>query len=179
MAVESAGTVEETPVKPPMIRVDRMGLADLDEVMKIETVSFPTPWARPLYEHEILNRLDDSVPVVARYRDQEEILAHAVWWLVADECHLANLAVAVEHRGKGVGDALLRACLLDALRRRLQYVVLEVRQTNRVAQRLYEKYGFRTIAIRQKYYQDNDEDAFVMMLSPLPEVDASGLEIDL
>jgi ribosomal-protein-alanine N-acetyltransferase len=40
---------------------------------------------------------------------------------------------------------------------------LEVRESNHEAQRLYEKCGFRTVAIRKKYYSDNREDAIVMI----------------
>jgi ribosomal-protein-alanine N-acetyltransferase len=44
---------------------------------------------------------------------------------------------------------------------------LEVRITNFPALRLYEKYGFETVAIRKKYYQDTGEDALVMWMNDL------------
>ncbi len=162
-----------------IICVSRMELADLDEVMKIEQCSFPVPWSRGLYEKEIKSKNRSAIAAVARYKFSSEVIAHAVWWLIADECHLANIAVAPEYRRQGVGDAMLRACFHDTVRRRMKYIVLEVRQSNTAAQNLYTKYGFNIMAIRRGYYQDNDEDAFVMMLNPVPDLPLEGLEVHL
>jgi ribosomal-protein-alanine N-acetyltransferase len=49
-----------------------------------------------------------------------------------------------------------------AKREKIHDVFLEVRLSNKGAQLLYRKFGFKPIAIRQKYYSDNGEDAIVM-----------------
>ena len=46
-------------------------------------------------------------------------------------------------------------------------VTLEVRLSNLPARRLYEKYGFRPVGIRPRYYSDNGEDALIMTTEPL------------
>lgn len=161
----------------PLLRVAPMRYSDLGQVMEIERVSFPTPWSRSLYEREILNWEKNSIAVVGRRSEGGPVVAHAVWWLVADECHLATLAVEPTNRGRGLGDAMLRACLYDAIRRDLNHVVLEVRYGNNHAQALYEKYGFRTIALRKNYYQETGEDALVMLVSPVPEISVADLEV--
>jgi ribosomal-protein-alanine N-acetyltransferase len=53
-----------------------------------------------------------------------------------------------------------RAINLDA-----GYVILEVRVSNIVAQNLYLKYGFKTVATKPKYYHSNNEDAYEMRLN--------------
>jgi ribosomal-protein-alanine N-acetyltransferase len=45
--------------------------------------------------------------------------------------------------------------------------VLEVRASNRGAQRLYSRFGFAPVAVRKGYYADNNEDAIVMFLDDI------------
>lgn len=40
---------------------------------------------------------------------------------------------------------------------------LEVRVSNESAIKLYEKFGFKNVGIRKNYYQDNFEDAYLMV----------------
>jgi ribosomal-protein-alanine N-acetyltransferase len=47
---------------------------------------------------------------------------------------------------------------------------LEVRLSNMPARRLYEKYGFRPVGIRPRYYSDNGEDALIMTTDSLASV---------
>ena len=40
-------------------------------------------------------------------------------------------------------------------------IILEVRESNTVAQRLYKKYGFKKISKRKKYYVDEDAEVYL------------------
>ena len=40
---------------------------------------------------------------------------------------------------------------------------LEVRVSNQSAISLYERYGFKQVGLRKAYYQDNHEDAYLMI----------------
>ena len=51
--------------------------------------------------------------------------------------------------------------------RHAREATLEVRLSNLAARRLYEKYGFRPVGIRPRYYSDNGEDALIMTTEPL------------
>jgi ribosomal-protein-alanine N-acetyltransferase len=79
-----------------------------------------------------------------------------------DECHIANVTVAPEARGRSVGEFLVEGILADAHRRGAIRATLEVRISNAAAIGLYEKCGFTSVAMRRKYYPDNGEDALVM-----------------
>ena len=46
-------------------------------------------------------------------------------------------------------------------------LLLEVRADNAPAIALYERHGFDRIAVRRRYYQPGDVDAWVMRLRPL------------
>ncbi len=80
----------------------------------------------------------------------------------AGEREILNVAVDLPYRGQGVGERLLRAEL-----ERGGIHFLEVRESNLAARKLYEKQGFRKVAIRKLYYQSPPENAFVMRLEAL------------
>ena len=134
--------------------------SDLDGVMAIEEVSFPTAWPRRLFEEEI--RRDFSDALVAVPGEGEEILGYAICWTVADESHLLNIAVRPEARRSGVGTGLLRECIRRGARAGADRIHLEVRAGNVAALRMYEREGFSFQGIRRGYYVDTGEDAVLL-----------------
>ena len=88
-------------------------------------------------------------------------------WLMVDEAHVTTFAVDPAWRRRGVGERLLLALLDVSVARRAREATLEVRLSNMAARRLYEKYGFRPVGIRPRYYSDNGEDALIMTTDPL------------
>lgn len=136
-----------------------MLLSDLDQVVPIEDVSFPSPWSRELFEAELKRSM-------ARYFSALEagrVVGYMGYWEVPGEAHVITLAVDPGARRRGVARALIDHCLRYAALRGATLATLEVREGNIAGRSLYEKAGFRTVAIRKKYYQDNQEDAIVMI----------------
>ena len=151
--------------RPPLtIRIEPMTLADLDEVHAIERASFFPPWPDEAYRNEIqTNRL--ATYLVARLEDR--VVAFGGIWLMVDEAHITTFAVDPAWRRRGIGQRLLLALLDAAIVRRAREATLEVRLSNMPARRLYEKYGFRPVGIRPRYYSDNGEDALIMTTESL------------
>lgn len=83
-------------------------------------------------------------------------------WLMIDEAHIVTIAVREAHRRHGIGELLLIGATEIALANHQVMVTLECRVSNYAAQALYEKYGFRKVGIRPRYYSDNNEDAYIM-----------------
>jgi ribosomal-protein-alanine N-acetyltransferase len=79
--------------------------------------------------------------------------------------HVMNVAVDPDERRTGVATALLNELLgrVDGPEARF---TLEVRQSNRGAIELYERFGFLSAGMRRRYYQDNGEDALIMWRTP-------------
>ncbi|RMF58310.1 MAG: ribosomal-protein-alanine N-acetyltransferase [Calditrichaeota bacterium] len=135
---------------------------DLDTVLGIEEKVFLEPWSRRSYMFEIYsNRY--SIPVVLEVDNQ--IIGHAVVWRLFEEFHIATIAIAPEHQGKGWGKFLMNALL--GMSDAAEYAILEVRKSNHRAIRLYEKLGFKVTGVRHRYYQ-NGEDALVMRKDLIP-----------
>jgi ribosomal-protein-alanine acetyltransferase len=98
--------------------------------------------------------------VVVRVGDA--IVGYAGLWLMVDEAHVTTFAIHPDHRRQGLGERLLLALLDIAIERGASEATLEVRLSNLPARRLYEKFGFRPVGIRPRYYTDNNEDALIM-----------------
>lgn len=151
--------------RPPVaLRIDPMTLEDLPAVHAIERASFTVPWPTDAYRNEIrTNRLASYV--VARLDDQ--VVGFAGLWVMVDEAHVTSFAVDPRWRRRGVGERLLLTLLDLAVRRQAREATLEVRLSNLPARKLYEKYGFRPVGIRPRYYSDNGEDALIMTTEAL------------
>jgi ribosomal-protein-alanine N-acetyltransferase len=88
-------------------------------------------------------------------------------WLMVDEAHVTTFAVHPAWRRQRIGERLLVAFLDLAIGRHAREATLEVRLSNIAARRLYEKYGFRPVGVRPRYYSDDGEDALIMTTEPL------------
>ena len=142
-------------------------LGDMDDIFEIETLSFPSHWSYDALAVEVRRLRSYSRVLVARQRGS--VIGYTVFWAVVDEAHILNFAVHPDRRRRGVGELMMRAIFREARRMRLKRITLEVRVTNDQARRLYEKMGFRILAIRKRFYEDNGEDANIMWLDEIPE----------
>jgi [ribosomal protein S18]-alanine N-acetyltransferase len=151
--------------RPPVaLRIEPMTVDDIPAVHAIERSSFVVPWPDDAYRNELVtNRLASYV--VARGGD--EVVGFAGLWVMVDEAHITTFAVHPRWRRRGVGQRLLLRLLELANDRRAREATLEVRLSNMPARRLYEKYGFRPVGIRPRYYSDNGEDALIMTTDAL------------
>lgn len=151
------------------IRIRRMTLDDVDRVADIEQATFARPWSRESFRQEMeRNR-------AARYLVAEKdgrVIGYAGAWIILDESHITNIAVAEEERGRGVGRMLTEALMQYISNLGAAYATLEVRVSNERAQRLYKSLGFVSVGKRKRYYEDNGEDAFLMVCEHMPDAEA-------
>lgn len=133
---------------------------DLAEVVAMERACYSDPW--PASSFATLPTNDRVCFVVARGAGEGSLLGFAIAWHVMDEGELANLAVAPEHRRKGIGQALLQAVTTDALGRGTSQLYLEVRESNSAARQLYQAAGFEEVGRRKRYYRHPVEDALIL-----------------
>ncbi|NLU49613.1 MAG: ribosomal protein S18-alanine N-acetyltransferase [Syntrophomonadaceae bacterium] len=135
-----------------------MQMTDLEQVMAIEKVSFPTPWSREAYEAELFNQL--ACYIVSEH--DGVVTGYAGAWCILDEAHITNVAVHPEWRGQVLGEELLRTLEQMVFLRGARRITLEVRPSNTPALRLYRRLGFLPVGLRKQYYADSNEDAIVM-----------------
>ncbi len=143
---------------------------DIEQVSEIDKTCFPTMLPYTNYQTELINPmahyivLVDNLPLaeISNTPIKHLIPGFAGIWLLAGEAHLINIAVRGEYRQEGLGEFLLIGIIEKARALKATMVTLEVRVSNKVAQRLYAKYGFTERGKRRSYYTDNREDAVIM-----------------
>jgi ribosomal-protein-alanine N-acetyltransferase len=150
------------------ITVGLMTEADVDAVHEIEELSFKTPWSRESFLREIRENQCARYMVV---REDGKAIAYAGVWFIIDEGHITNIAVQEEARGRGIGKRLTAELLQILSNLGACYATLEVRVSNERAQDLYKSLGFVSVGKRKRYYEDNNEDAYLMVCEHLPDAD--------
>jgi [ribosomal protein S18]-alanine N-acetyltransferase len=149
-----------------MLEVRRLQLRDLSAIEEIERSSYPTPWSRSMFAGELTK--PSSICLGAFDGETKALLGYLIISRYVDAWHVMNVAVAPEHRRRGIAGSLLeRLFELTAGDGRRGYT-LEVRVSNISAIKLYERAGFRARGIRRGYYTDNREDALIMWRDPVP-----------
>lgn len=138
------------------LRIRKMTLKHLDEVLKIERQLFVDAWSRNSFRFEILAN-NYSLPLVMLLDDK--IIGYTIVWIIFQEFHIANFAIHPDYQHRGFGTYLLNEILKKAVG--LEYAMLEVREHNLPAIHLYEKFGFKKISIRDHYY-GNGDNAVIM-----------------
>ena len=83
---------------------------------------------------------------------------------VAGEWEIENVVVAAQLLRRGIADRLLQELIQRAESEPAAAILLEVRESNLPARRLYEKRGFREVGRRRTYYKDPPEDAILYAL---------------
>lgn len=132
---------------------------DVDAVLKVENEAFTTPWSRAAFEAETS---DNELAYYLVVDVGGAIAGYAGMWLIIDEAHVTNIALAAAYRGAGLGEKLVRSLMELARERGAISMTLEVRVSNEKAQALYTKLGFVSRGKRRNYYTDNREDALIM-----------------
>ena len=132
---------------------------DLAEVMAIEDAIYTHPWTRGNFADSLVAGYECRT-----WRLDGELLGYFVLMVAAGEAHLLNLSIAPACQRRGHGSALLREAMRVAREDGAKKVFLEVRPSNLAGKALYERFGFRKIALRRGYYpaQGGREDALVL-----------------
>lgn len=149
------------------VQLERARKEDIDEIVAIENRAYPFPWTRKVLLDEIEGESFSYVYIARLLKksgQRGKIIGYHFFWLVSDEIHILNIAVDPEYQGGGLGTFLMQFACDFGRERGASCVLLEVRVSNRTAQRLYTQLGFRRIGLRKQYYSDNKEDAYVMKL---------------
>jgi ribosomal-protein-alanine N-acetyltransferase len=171
--------------------IRRMEYEDIPQVAQIDREAFPGEWvfrSQAAYKRDLDN---PSMRYIVACRDKhatesggqvkprpswfkrvfgyerrldarEYIVGFSGFWMMVGEAHIIAIGVRNGYRQLGIGEGLLIATIEQAQILNASVVTLEVRASNKIAQELYSKYGFRVTGRRLKYYSSDGEDAIIM-----------------
>lgn len=141
------------------LKIQPMNESDLNILEASFDTDFKSTWKFSTLKSEFSN---PSSKYVVAYLDNE-LVGFAGIWLSYDDAHITNIVTKKNQRGKGIGSKLLEQLIQLTKQNDKSSLTLEVNTNNTSAQRLYNKYNFKNLGIRKKYYNGN-EDAFIMTL---------------
>lgn len=143
------------------ILVRKMETTDIEQIMEIESEVFGVyHWTPQSFIGEIENDLGNYFAAVDQ--NINRVIGYGGFWLILDEAHVTTIAVHPDYRKKNIGERILQNMVEAGYAKNAKWFTLEVRASNIPAQNLYYKYGFKSLGLRRRYYQDNEEDALIM-----------------
>ena len=144
------------------VRLREMTSADMAGIMSLEQDLFPEDaWTPEMFAAEFAQPPTRRLYLVAE--DGNTLIGYAgMMFTGGTQADVVTLAVNPARWGEGTGTALLMALVDEADKRGCEEVLLEVREDNPRARRLYLRHGFTEVGIRRGYYQPSGVDAVVM-----------------
>ena len=127
---------------------------DVAEIIKIEQACFATPWTEQGVRESIEN---ENTHLYLALVDGEAAGYMGVQ-IFSGEGYVTNVATLPDFRRQGVAKALLARVLQNEM----DFLTLEVRESNAPAIALYESLGFERVGVRPHFYRHPDENAILM-----------------
>ena len=139
------------------ILVRRAEARDIPAILRIERSSFADPWSADAFINTLfrdrmrfLAAVDQS-GVIEGGAGGPSVVGYVIALLLTDEAEIADLAVALAARGRGVGGLLLDEVTAEVAGEGARALFLEVRESNQAARALYESRSFKQVGRRKGY----------------------------
>ncbi len=143
------------------LKIYKMSISDLDSISDILLEDFDDFWTYQVLKEELGN--PNSKYLVVKDKN-DVILGFGGIWKAVDDIHITNIVVKKDLRNKGIGSMLLNKLIeLCKKEKNINSITLEVNTQNIPAIKLYEKYGFKNVGIRKKYYNGKYDAAIMTM----------------
>lgn len=140
------------------VEISLMTISDLELIEDSLLTDFDDFWSYDTFKSELLN--PNSKYIIAKKNN--EILGFAGIWKSVDDVHITNIVTAQNYRRQNIGSILLSNLIeLAKTEKNITSITLEVNSRNIPAQKLYEKFDFKVVGLRKRYY-NNTDDAIIM-----------------
>ena len=139
--------------------IREMKVDDLKRIVELEKDLFLSPWNEEDFIHELKEN-----PMAGYYilEKENQIIGYIGLWFLGDQRQITTIATDRHFQGQGCASQLMEYALEKSEELHYQNVNLEVRVSNVKAIALYQKFGFKNVAVRKRYYS-NGEDAYLMI----------------
>jgi ribosomal-protein-alanine N-acetyltransferase len=144
-------------------------LENLDVLVALEVASFSVPWSKKSFAAELEGNQFSRMLMVPHpeYGLEVQAIGYICVWMVFEEIRFLNLAIHPEFRRRGLATLLIGEAIRLGMAEGCCRGMLEVRESNHAAKKLYESFNFQAYATRKSYYTNPTEDAILMNLEPL------------
>lgn len=141
-------------------RIRKMARDDIDDILQIEELCYGKHhWSKDSFLIELDNKISSYRTIL---NEENKCVGYMGIWKIVNEAHVTNLSVHPDYQNRKLAHRLLLSSIDECYDDKIKFITLEVRVSNVKAIHLYEKFGFKSLGVRKKYYQDNNEDALIM-----------------
>lgn len=134
-------------------------IEDLNKIASLEAKYFIGPWTEEQFKYELIeNQFSKTLILI----ENDSLIGYCNYWVIFDQGEINKICIEESYRKQGLATKLLDKAFDDFQKNECLSVSLEVRVSNVPAQKLYEKYGFMKVVVKEKYYSDG-EDAYYMI----------------
>lgn len=132
----------------------------IDDILQIEELCYGAHhWSYDSFLSELNNKISSYFCLLNK---EKKCVGYIGIWKIINEAHITNLSVHPDYQNQKLAHRLLLKMIDECYKAKIKFITLEVRESNKKAIHLYEKFGFKSLGLRKKYYQDNNEDALIM-----------------
>lgn len=127
--------------------------SDYDQLRRIENSCFGNEaWSENVFKEELMN--NNKFYFVAKFID--EFIGYVGFEQTGDDLNIQKIAVLDDYRNCGVASKLINKVFEYRKKLDCNNILLEVNVNNKTAIEFYEKFGFKTISKRDRYYKNGD-----------------------
>ena len=136
------------------MKIEKLSKKHLDDVWEIEKICFSSPWSREDLEKQI--NIETSHFLVAV--EDGRAVGYMGLQIFSGQGYVTNVAVLPQYRQRGIAAMLIN----EQMKNQMDFITLEVRQSNTPAINLYTKMGFENVGVRPNFYSNPTENAIIM-----------------
>ena len=143
------------------ISITNFTISDLESINHILEKDFDEFWNSNILKSD----LENSSCIYLCCKDNSEIIGFGGIKIILDTAELNNIVIKKSKRGLGYSSLLLKDLIQKALENQCKKINLEVSRNNIVAIKLYEKFGFKQVGLRPKYYSGVDALLYTLSIN--------------
>ena len=141
-------------------KIQKMDYQHIDDVLQVAELCYGVHhWSKDSFVAELNNKISSYYCILD---ENGKCFGYVGIWKIVNEAHITSLSVHPDYQHKKYAHRLLLEAIKECYAQKIKFITLEVRASNQRAISLYEKFGFKSLGLRKKYYQDNNEDALIM-----------------
>lgn len=145
------------------ITIEKMTAEHISHLAELEKQCFSTPWS----ENALAEELDNPHARFFVCIKDGAVCGYIGAHNIVGEVYITNVGVLPSYRGQGIGAMLVGFLKEYSKTENADFITLEVRKSNSVAIKLYDKMGFKVVGERKNFYDNPKEDAILMTIGEL------------
>lgn len=143
-----------------LFSVRPMEESDLDIIMYLENTCFIAPWGLKELLYEVNDNPVSNLWVIES--SMHGVAGFVNYWITFDSATICQICVNPVFRNRGLGSQMMNEVIKDCRANKVRNITLEVREHNDAAIKLYEKFGFKKVLIKESYYTNGDNAVYMI-----------------